>query len=112
MFPKVASLVPAVRAISARNYGISAVVFQKAAQKVDPVQQLFLNKSKEYFNKKASSKTGLVDPTPEMEKNLKDELEKVNKNYGTSATGEFPAFKFEEPVLESIEADKLEVNKL
>ena len=42
-----------------------------------------------------SSKTGLVDPTPAMEKSLKDELDKVTKNYGASASTEFPAFKFE-----------------
>ncbi len=66
---------------------------------------------------------------------MKDELDKVTKNYGSSASAEFPAFKFEgrladtlfsfvfcfskivptdfiEPVLESIEADKLDVSKL
>ena len=49
MFPKVATLVPAVRAVASRNLSVSAVAFNK----VDPIQQLFLNKSKEYYTKKA-----------------------------------------------------------
>lgn len=46
-----------------------------------------------YLNKSASP-SGLVDPTPEMQKSLKDEIEKVTKSYGASATAEFPTFKF------------------
>lgn len=53
MFPKVATILPAARQVVARNYGVSAVVFQKAAVKVDPIQKLFLDKSKEYYTKKA-----------------------------------------------------------
>lgn len=110
MFPKVVTILPAARQVAARNYGISAVVFQKAAAaKVDPIQKLFLDKSKEYYTKKAASKSGLVDPSPEMQKSLKDEIEKVTKSYGTSATTEFPTFKFSEPVLEPIDGDKLEI---
>ncbi len=51
MFPKVMSLAPVVRSVASRSYGVSAVAFQKA--KLDPVQELFLNKSREYFTKKA-----------------------------------------------------------
>lgn len=32
--------------------------------------------------------------TPEMQKSLKDELEKINKLFGSSATNEFPTFNF------------------
>ena len=35
-----------------RNIGISAVVCQKAAAQLDPIQQLFLEKVREYSKKK------------------------------------------------------------
>ena len=36
----------------------------------------------------------MVDPSPEAQKALDDEIEKVNKSFGSSATAEFPAFTF------------------
>jgi septation ring formation regulator EzrA len=44
-----------------------------------------------------------------MQKNLQDEIAKVTKTYGASATNAFPAFNFSEPTLESVEQDMLEV---
>lgn len=47
----------------------------------------------------------LVDPTPEIQKELKAELEKVAKQYG-GAAGEdmtkFPSFKWTEPTVDPI----------
>ncbi|CAF0842319.1 unnamed protein product [Brachionus calyciflorus] len=100
MFPKVAArLAISTKSINqafSRNIGSTAVVLQKA----DPIQELFLNKIKEYYQKKSASKTGLVDSSPETQKALKDEIEKINKQYGASATTEFPTFNFTEPKLE------------
>ncbi|RNA01648.1 ATP synthase-coupling factor mitochondrial [Brachionus plicatilis] len=100
MFPKIYSrLVLSKKPISQglyRNIGSSAVVLQKA----DPIQQLFLKKIREYYQKKSASKTGLIDSSPETEKALKDEIEKINRQYGTSASSEFPVFNFSEPKLE------------
>lgn len=51
----------------------------------------------------------LVEPTPDLEKELKSELEKVARQYG-GAQGEdmtkFPTFKFKDPVLDPINFEK------
>ncbi|XP_055615919.1 ATP synthase-coupling factor 6, mitochondrial [Toxorhynchites rutilus septentrionalis] len=77
-----------------RNYGVTAVVMSKAT---DPIQQLFVNKLREYKSKSADGK--LVDPTPEIERELKQELEKLAKQYGGTGGDmtAFPTFKFEDP---------------
>ncbi|XP_029732504.2 ATP synthase-coupling factor 6, mitochondrial [Aedes albopictus] len=78
-----------------RNYGVSAVVLSKAT---DPIQQLFVNKLRDYKSKSSGGK--LVDPTPEIERELKQELEKLAKQYGGASGVDmtaFPTFKFEEP---------------
>jgi hypothetical protein len=42
----------------------------------------------------SASKTGLLESNVEAQKSLKEELEKIGKQYGSSASGEFPTFKF------------------
>lgn len=42
----------------------------------------------------SAAKGGLVDQSPEAQKAVKDEIEKINKAYGSSATGEFPQLNF------------------
>ncbi|XP_065072939.1 ATP synthase-coupling factor 6, mitochondrial [Ochlerotatus camptorhynchus] len=78
-----------------RNYGVSAVVLSKAT---DPIQQLFVNKLRDYRSKSAGGK--LVDATPEIERELKQELDKLANQYGGTGGVDmttFPTFKFEEP---------------
>ncbi|KAJ8975928.1 hypothetical protein NQ317_014888 [Molorchus minor] len=86
-------------AVCSRNIGIFAPCFQKAT---DPVQQLFIDKIREYNKKNGKS---LVEPTPELEKELKTELEKVAKQYGGGAgvdMTKFPTFEFKDPVIDPI----------
>ncbi|XP_026743072.1 ATP synthase-coupling factor 6, mitochondrial-like [Trichoplusia ni] len=75
-----------------------------AAQKVaDPIQQLFLDKIREYKQKSAGGK--LVEASPAIEKEMKTELEKLEKQYGGGPGVDmtsFPSFKFEEPKLDPI----------
>ncbi|CAH0594492.1 unnamed protein product [Chrysodeixis includens] len=75
-----------------------------AAQKVaDPIQQLFLDKIREYKQKSAGGK--LVEASPAIEKEMKAELEKLEKQYGGGPGVDmtsFPSFKFEEPKLDPI----------
>ncbi|XP_075983073.1 ATP synthase, coupling factor 6 [Anticarsia gemmatalis] len=75
-----------------------------AAQKAsDPIQQLFLDKIREYKQKSAGGK--LVEASPAIEKEMKTELEKLEKQYGGGPGVDmttFPAFKFEEPKLDPI----------
>ncbi|XP_058058373.1 ATP synthase-coupling factor 6, mitochondrial [Anopheles bellator] len=83
-----------------RNYGVSAVLLSKAT---DPIQQLFVNKLREYGQKSAGGK--LVDATPEIERELKQEMEKLAKQYGGASGVDmtaFPTFKFEEPKIDPI----------
>ncbi|XP_068619133.1 ATP synthase-coupling factor 6, mitochondrial [Battus philenor] len=70
----------------------------------DPIQQLFLDKIREYKQKSAGGK--LVDPSPEIQKELKSEMEKLERQYGGGAGVDmtsFPTFKFEEPKLDPID---------
>ncbi|XP_013194247.2 ATP synthase-coupling factor 6, mitochondrial [Amyelois transitella] len=70
----------------------------------DPIQQLFLDKIREYKQKSAGGK--LVDPSPSIEKELKTELEKLERQYGGGSGVDmtaFPSFKFDEPKLDPID---------
>lgn len=53
------------------------------------------------------SNGALVDPTPETERELKSELDRIAKQFGGGAgvdMTKFPEFKFEEPKLDPINA--------
>ncbi|KAK7105657.1 ATP synthase-coupling factor 6, mitochondrial-like isoform X2 [Littorina saxatilis] len=84
-----------------RNIGVSAVAAQKAAPVTDPIQQLFLDKIKDYKTKSVGGK--LVDVTPQVESALKDELDKVDRVYSAAGKDmtQFPSFSFTDPQLES-----------
>ncbi|GAB0091006.1 ATP synthase-coupling factor 6, mitochondrial [Sergentomyia squamirostris] len=87
---------------SARNFGISAPAAQKAT---DPIQALFVKKIQEYKSK--SSGGNLVDASPEVEKELKNELDRVSKQFGGGAgvdMTKFPEFKFEPAKVDPINA--------
>uniref|UniRef100_A0A3B5MUD7 ATP synthase peripheral stalk subunit F6, mitochondrial n=1 Tax=Xiphophorus couchianus TaxID=32473 RepID=A0A3B5MUD7_9TELE len=75
-----------------RNVGISAVVFNKAKE-LDPIQKLFLDKIRDYSGK---SKTtgGIVDAGPEYQKNMTEEVAKLQRLYGGGDLNKFPDFKF------------------
>ncbi|XP_050295846.1 ATP synthase-coupling factor 6, mitochondrial [Anthonomus grandis grandis] len=94
-------------AVHSRNIGVLAPCLQKAT---DPIQQLFVDKIREYKQKSNNGKN-LVEPTPQLEKELKQELEKVTKQYG-GAPGvdmtKFPDLKFQDPVLDPINMDVAE----
>ncbi|RZC32504.1 ATP-synt F6 domain containing protein [Asbolus verrucosus] len=88
-------------AIHSRNIGILAPCLQKAS---DPIQQLFLDKIKEY-RQKSGGGNKLFEPSPDVERELKSELEKVAKVYGGGPgvdMTKFPTIKFTEPVIDPI----------
>lgn len=81
-----------------RNIGILAPALQKAS---DPIQQLFLDKIKEYRDKNADGK--LLQSDPEAVNQMKAELDKIAKQYNASNSAEmskFPTFNFPEPKIE------------
>ncbi|CAG4956912.1 unnamed protein product [Colias eurytheme] len=74
-----------------------------ASKASDPIQQLFLDKIREYKQKSAGGK--MVDVSPAVEKELKAELEKLERQYGGGSGVDmtaFPSFKFEDPKLDPI----------
>ncbi|XP_046740948.1 ATP synthase-coupling factor 6, mitochondrial [Diprion similis] len=84
-----------------RNVGILAPALQKAS---DPIQQLFIDKIREYRSKNTGSKT-LVDAAPETIRELQSELEKAANQAGGGGgvdLTEFPRFKFDEPKVDPI----------
>ncbi|KAI4467114.1 cleavage and polyadenylation specificity factor family member [Holotrichia oblita] len=92
-------------AVCSRNLGILAPAFQKAS---DPIQQLFVDKLREYKQKSAGG-TKLVEPSPAIEKELSSELEKAAKQYGGGPgvdMTKFPTFKFTEPTIDPINLEK------
>ncbi|KAL5020050.1 hypothetical protein ScPMuIL_002942 [Solemya velum] len=88
-----------------RNIGVSAAVMQKAD--LDPIQQLFVQKIREYADKSKTAGGKLVGATAEQENSLKTILEKIEKQF--SATGkdmtQFPDFNFSDVTLESVGVD-------
>ncbi|KAB5523318.1 hypothetical protein PHYPO_G00151190 [Pangasianodon hypophthalmus] len=83
-----------------RNIGISAVLFNRAKD-LDPVQKLFLDKIREY-NVKSKSSAGVVDAGPSYQKNMTEEINKLQRLYGGGDLTKFPEFKFTEPKLEEV----------
>merc|ERR1712098_718186 len=71
----------------------------------DPIQGLFVDKIREYGDKKSKAGGKMVDATPATEAELQNELDKVAKAYGGGAgvdMSSFPEFKFDEPTIDPI----------
>ncbi|XP_011882585.1 PREDICTED: ATP synthase-coupling factor 6, mitochondrial [Vollenhovia emeryi] len=82
-----------------RSLSTNVPALQKAT---DPIQQLFLDKLREYKSKSVGGK--LVDPSPEITKERESELEKLRTQYGGDAGADmtqFPQFKFSDPPVDS-----------
>ena len=87
-----------------RNLATTSVAAKAAA--VDPIQGLFVQKVQEYATKKKAAGGKLVDATPETEANLQNELDRVAKMYGGGQgvdMTQFPAFKWQDPQVETLE---------
>ena len=107
MLSKSVHFLKANQTVIRRSLSTSLPAVQKAS---DPIQQLFVDKVREYADKKKSlgGSGKLVDATPKMESDLQAELTKVAKQYG--ATGgtdmtKFPDIKFEEPKISTATAE-------
>lgn len=75
-----------------RNIGLSAVLFNRAKE-LDPVQKLFLDKIRDY-NTKSKTSGGIVDAGPAYQKNLSEEVSKLQRLYGGGDLTKFPDVKF------------------
>ncbi|KAJ0009630.1 hypothetical protein NQD34_001332 [Periophthalmus magnuspinnatus] len=83
-----------------RNIGLSAVIFNKAKD-MDPVQKLFLDKIRDYTNKSKAA-GGIVDAGPSFQKNMNEEVSKLQRLYGGGDLNKFPEFKFTDPKLDDV----------
>ncbi|XP_013794873.1 ATP synthase-coupling factor 6, mitochondrial-like isoform X2 [Limulus polyphemus] len=93
------------RTVLKRNFGVSAVAVQKIQ---DPIQKLFIEKLREYTQKSKSLGGGLVDASPEAQKQMKEELEKIETQYGGGKgidLTKFPAFSFKDPEIDPINVE-------
>ncbi|KPP58036.1 ATP synthase-coupling factor 6, mitochondrial-like, partial [Scleropages formosus] len=88
-----------------RNVGLSAALLSRAKE-LDPVQKLFLDKIRDY-DSKSKAAGGVVDTGPAYEKNLSEEIGKLQRLYGGGDLTTFPEFKFPEPKLEEVVAKSL-----
>ncbi|RUS80770.1 hypothetical protein EGW08_011493 [Elysia chlorotica] len=79
-----------------RNFGVTAVA---AKANLDPIQQLFVDKIREYRTKSAGGK--LVDATAQTETALKDSLANLERAYGAAGVDmtQFPTLNFTDPDL-------------
>ncbi|XP_037779632.1 ATP synthase-coupling factor 6, mitochondrial-like [Penaeus monodon] len=95
--PKVKTLQTILR----RNFGASTVLLKTS----DPIQQLFVDKIQEYSKKSKAAGGKLVDMTPEVEKQLQQELDKVARQYGGGPgvdMTKFPTFTFQDPKIDPL----------
>ncbi|XP_030636483.1 ATP synthase peripheral stalk subunit F6, mitochondrial [Chanos chanos] len=89
-----------VTVVLRRNIGLSAVLFNRAKD-LDPVQKLFLDKIRDY-NTKSKAAGGVVDAGASYQKNLTEEMAKLQRLYGGGDMTKFPDFKFPEPKLDEV----------
>ncbi|XP_027226010.2 ATP synthase-coupling factor 6, mitochondrial [Penaeus vannamei] len=100
----VTRLTPKLRTLQTilrRHYGASTVLLKAS----DPIQQLFVDKIQEYSKKSKAAGGKLVDMTPEVEKQLQQELDKVARQYGGGPgvdMTKFPTFTFQDPKIDPL----------
>lgn len=82
-----------------RNIGVSAVLAQKSD---DPVQQLFVEKLREYAQKKKAAGGKLVDATPQVMEEFNFEMNRLKTQYKADEQdmSKFPTFSFIDHPLE------------
>ncbi|CAD0194873.1 unnamed protein product [Chrysodeixis includens] len=79
----------------------------KGETPTDPIQKLFIEKIRDYRSR--SQNGAFVDPSPDIQKELKFEMTKLDKNYGGGPNVDmtaFPTFKFGEPKIDPIDITK------
>ncbi|PAA69409.1 hypothetical protein BOX15_Mlig022902g1 [Macrostomum lignano] len=107
MFRALASLA-ASRGATTPLVSLSRPLAAAAAGPSDPIQKLFLDKLREYKKKQAGAKDGLVDASPQSQREYTDMLERVERQF--EAKGQdmsaFPKFEFKEPTLQNPSANR------
>uniref|UniRef100_A0A671TPM5 ATP synthase peripheral stalk subunit F6, mitochondrial n=1 Tax=Sparus aurata TaxID=8175 RepID=A0A671TPM5_SPAAU len=90
---------PAAAAFSSKSGGSKKS--KKGSAALDPIQKLFLDSIREYSTKSQDA-GGLVDAGTEYEKDLAEEITKLQRLYGGGDLTAFPEIKFTEPKFEEV----------
>eukprot|EP00066_Takifugu_rubripes_P029638 XP_011618904.1 PREDICTED: coiled-coil domain-containing protein 8 homolog isoform X3 [Takifugu rubripes] len=72
-----------------------------AEGQLDPIQKLFLDSIRRYSTASQTA-GGLVDAGSEYERNLAEEVAKLQRLYGGGDLASFPEFKFSEPTFDDV----------
>jgi F-type H+-transporting ATPase subunit 6 len=101
--------------VVARHLSLTTSLAQQPKQQAtDPIQQLFVNKIREYNEKRKQTTDGLVDATPEVRKSLETTLHKLKNAFGAESEDllSVPKLNFKEPQIDvSIEKQAKEIIK-
>ena len=94
-FARLSLLGESVSQTARRNIGVTAAAASKA--NLDPIQQLFVDKIREYKTKSAGGK--LVDASAETQATLNDMLANLERAFGAKGKDmtSFPTFNFTDP---------------
>lgn len=107
------SLRQSIHLIATRQLALSATNYAPAQQQAtDPIQQLFIQKIREYNEKRKQTKDGLVDATPDVRKSLEDTLNKLKNAYGAESEDllSVPKLDFKDPQIDiSLEKQAKEI---
>ncbi|XP_033096765.1 ATP synthase-coupling factor 6, mitochondrial-like [Anneissia japonica] len=80
-----------------RTITSSSVALNKANESnLDPIQKLYLEKVRAYAKKSKASSGAMVDPNPQILKEIEQETIKLNRLYGGGDMTQFPEFQFNE----------------
>ncbi|XP_073473179.1 ATP synthase-coupling factor 6, mitochondrial isoform X3 [Aquarana catesbeiana] len=92
-----------------RNIGLTAIAFNKAKE-LDPIQKLFVDKIRDYRTKSQAS-GGTVDAGPEYQKDLTEDINKLQRLYGGGDLEKFPEFRFEDEDDDQHEKNPIEYHR-
>uniref|UniRef100_H2ZDE4 ATP synthase peripheral stalk subunit F6, mitochondrial n=1 Tax=Ciona savignyi TaxID=51511 RepID=H2ZDE4_CIOSA len=84
------------RSLFSRNFGSSAIAFNK----LDPIQQVFMDQITKYKQLSAKQGGGPVEAGAEYEQKKKEAIDRLSKMYNVGDPVKFPEFNFTEPNLE------------
>ncbi|CAL8289009.1 unnamed protein product [Lota lota] len=102
LFQLTSLLRSAVSVTLRRNIGMSAVLFNRAGSDLDPVQKLFVDKIRDYRTKSKAAAGGVVDGGAAYQKNVSEEITKLQRLYGGGDLTKFPDFKFQDPKFDEV----------
>uniref|UniRef100_A0A3Q2ZJX3 ATP synthase peripheral stalk subunit F6, mitochondrial n=1 Tax=Kryptolebias marmoratus TaxID=37003 RepID=A0A3Q2ZJX3_KRYMA len=95
------SRAPAAGAFSTKSGGSKKSTKKPITAQMDPIQKLFLDSIRQY-SAKSQAAGGLVDIDSSYEKDLAQEIAKLQRLYGGGDLSSFPEFKFTEPQLDEM----------